>query len=213
MLQVPPPHSTAGHAASSGRQWPPLAPTPGARRSNKAGPGLSLKQQASSPRWGARSHIGPSLTSPGAAPAPFRMGNAALPLPRRQARFSQLGLPVRSRRALSEDQAEAEVTPGEVWRLSRAQSVTGNEAEIHVPFIEMRNMEAAGHQDEALSPSGRATALPRIPSGESLPPWTAPTSETHAASQEAQSRDDEYGDWADSNTQEQSEDPKQKLLP
>ena len=219
MLQV--------HASSSSTQgpdqtghnsrlsWTAAGATSSSRRPPKAGPGLSLKQQASSPRWGARRGIGSSLISPASA---FRQGNGAVSaLPRRsvQARpSSQLGLPVRHRRALSEDEPESHYASDEPGRLNRAQSVMPPKhqtSDLDAPFIELTDLELidskAGDRPLDGYPSHRLA--------ESLPPWTAAVQEARQTYVQEQPEEvqDEYGAWSDAGQQEQTEDPKQRLLP
>ena len=185
------PSARDGQAGSNSRlSWSAAGTNSMNWRPPKAGPGLSLKQQASSPRWSARRGIGSALVSPGLA---SRQGNDLSALPRRsiQARpSSQLGLPVRSRRAVSEDEPEAKQASAETWRLSRAQSVAVTEPqrqEWEKPFIELSDL--------------------------AMPAWAAAPQEAQHVLGEGQPEDD-YGDWADASRQQeqQDEDPKQRLL-
>lgn len=184
------------------------------RRPPKAGPGLSLKQQASSPRWGARRGVGSSLMSPGSA---FKQASGATSAqPRRSmlARPSpQVGLTVRSRRALSQDGSE-HVAP-DTWPLHRAQSVMvakSQQQDLDKPFIELSDLESVQHRvDRDSNPFHRNL------SAESLPPLLVESQQEHPAHMVARSEDDQdasndYGDWADAQQQDQSDDPKRRLL-
>ena len=185
--------------------------TPSSRRPPKAGPGLSLKQQASSPRWSVRRGVGTALISPASA---LRQGTGTVSGQSR--RSSQLGLPVRSRRALSQD--EPDHAAADTWPLHRAQSVMvpkSQQPDLDKPFIELSELESLGEKagDRQLHES----APDRVASLESLPSWRDEAQEVHQAHVQEQPGEAldasyDYGDWADAMQQEQTEDPKQRLL-
>ena len=211
-LQVPCPALATAKAVQSSTkgklQWTDTVPT--ARRPPSAGPGLSLKQQASSPRWGARRGIGPALISPGSQP---RMSSsAAVPLQRRpvQNRPSALGLPICSRRALSEDDSETDQVG--TGGLHRAQSVNAPKRqlrELDKPFIELSDFGS----DLVPNVGFLGNPAPQLSSAESLP--IRQTVQTQLAGQLPEGQGD-YGRWAaaDAGAQVAEDDsPKQKLLP
>ncbi len=186
--------------------------TPSSRRPPKAGPGLSLKQQASSPRWSARRGVGTALISPASA---LRQGTGTVSGQSR--RSSQLGLPVRSRRALSQD--EPDHAAADTWPLHRAQSVMvpkSQRPDLDKPFIELSELESFCEQDGDRQ-LHQSAAPDRNASIESLPSWRDEAQEVHQAHVQEQPGEAldasyEYGDWADGMQQEQTEDPKQRLL-
>ena len=144
-LQVPQqavPAPRAVQADAKGKlQWTDTLPT--ARRPPSAGPGLSLKQQASSPRWGARHSIGPALVSPGLQARATSVGYSA-PL---QRRFAPSRSSVSSRRALSEDESDTE-HEGRAGGLHRAQSVSSptkqQSNDINRSLIELSELGSGG---------------------------------------------------------------------
>ena len=201
--------SQAAQASIKGKlQWTDTVSP--ARRPPSAGPGLSLKQQASSPRWGARRGIGPALVSPGLQPRTSII--SAVPLQRRsgQPRTSALGLPIRSRRAVSDDDSETEHA-GTGGALYRAQSVSVPKHQLRgggQPLIELSDL---GTDHVSTAEQGFLTSPhPRLTSAESLPTWQAPHTQS-AAPQKLLEQPDMGIDAEMSH--EQDEDLKQKLLP
>ena len=182
---------------------------PMGRRAPTAGPGLSLKQQASSPRWGARHNVGPALVSPGLLPR-TSMGHAAPS----QRRFAQSRSSVSSRRALSEDDSETEYI-GMDGGLHRARSVNPpvgqQRAETDESLIELSDLGSGG-----VPTAGQAflsSPTPKLSSAESLPPWQPKLAQQQVPEGQEQSAE-EYGSWGDAAApSEDSENPKQRLLP
>ena len=214
LLQVPPSGFPADRPDQSGHNsrlsWTDI--TPSSRRPPKAGPGLSLKQQASSPRWSVRRGVGTALISPALA---LRQGAGTVSGQTR--RSSQLGLPVRSRRALSQD--EPDHGAADTWPLHRAQSVMVpnlQQPDLDKPFIELSELESLGEKDGDRQLHERA-APDRNASIESLPSWRDEAQEVDKAHEQEQPGEAldasyDYGDWADAMQQEQTEDCKQRLL-
>lgn len=187
-------------------QWTDTLPT--ARRPPSAGPGLSLKQQASSPRWGARHSIGPALVSPGLQ-ARTSVGYAA-PL---QRRFAPSRSSFTSRRALSEDDSDTEHV-GRAGGLHRAQSVTPPKGQqsnhIDSPLIELSELGSGGMTTEGQQFVGGST--PKLSSAESLPLWQAKPAQQQSTEGKHQ-LSEEYGGSRDAATSEDSNNPQQRLLP
>ncbi len=186
--------------------------TSSSRRPPKAGPGLSLKQQASSPRWSVRRGVGTALISPGSA---LRQGTGTVSGQSR--RSSQLGLPIRSRRALSQDEPD-HAAAADTRPLHRAQSVMVpklQQADLDKPFIELSELESFYERDG--DRHLHENSPDRVASNESLPSWRGEPQNVHQAQVEEQPGEThdtsyDYGDWADAMQQEQTEDPKQRLL-
>ncbi|KAL0040935.1 hypothetical protein WJX79_010523 [Trebouxia sp. C0005] len=132
-------------------------------------------------------------------------------------RSSQLGLPVRSRRALSQDEPD-HAAAADTWPLHRAQSVMVpklQQPDLDKPFIELSELESFCEKD--VDRQLHLRAPDRVASPESLPSWRDEAQEVHQAHEQEQPGDAldtsyDYGDWADAMQQEQSEDPKQRLL-
>ncbi len=87
--------------------------------------------------------------------------------------------------------------------------------DLDKPFIELSELESLGEKagDRQLHES----APDRVASLESLPSWRDEAQEVHQAHVQEQPGEAldasyDYGDWADAMQQEQTEDPKQRLL-
>ena len=209
-LQVPHQALPAPRAVQSNAkgklQWIDTLPT--ARRPPSAGPGLSLKQQASSPRWGARHSIGPALVSP-ALQARTSVGYA-VPL---QRRFVPSRSSFSSRRALSEDESDTEhVGRGE--GLHRAQSVSAPKRQqshdMSKSLIELSELGSGG-----IATAGQAflgSPFPQLSSAESLPPWQLDPAQQQPTQGQSQFGG-ELGNLSNAAASEDSDNPKQRLLP
>ena len=203
---VPTPRAIQSNAKGK-LQWIDTLPT--GRRAPTAGPGLSLKQQASSPRWGAKHSLGPALVSPGLPPRTSK-GHAAPS----QRRFAQSRSSVSSRRALSEDDSETEHigTDGDLHRAQSVNPPAGQQrAERDESLIELSDLGSGG-----IATAGQAflgSPTPKLSSAESLPPWQPKPAQLQVLEEQDQPAE-EYGSWGDAAApSEDSENPKQRLLP
>lgn len=190
---------------------------PAVRRPPTAGPGLSLKQQASSPRWGARHGIGVSLVGPGLQPKSAG-GPASLPRKASKSRSSAPGLA--TRRALSEEESDSEDV-GKGHGLQRAQSVSSSKRQPRDGVNNQSLIELSHLGSDPTSSVGQAVLggpNPLLSSAESLSPWQAVQGQQgrveDAALQQATEGQSEYCGWEDATAPpEDSENLRQKLLP
>ena len=209
-LQVPhqalPNPRTVQSNAKGKLQWTDTLPT--ARRPPTAGPGLSLKQQASSPRWGARHSIGPALVTPGLQ-ARTSVGYG-VPLQRRAVASRSS---VSSRRALSEDESET-VHVDRGSGLQRAQSVSppkGQQSnDMNRSLIELSELGSGGITTAGQPFLGSPTPKPSC--AQSLPSWQVdPAQQQPTEGQDQLS--EEYGSLENAAVSEDGDNPKQRLLP
>ena len=143
----------------------------------------------------------------------------AVPLQRRpvQGRSSALGLPIRSRRAVSEDDSETEpVDTG----LCRAQSVNAprrQPRELDKPFIELSDLSS-----DHITGAGQAflgSPTPQLSSAESLSTRQSVQMQLQLAGQQRlPEKQNDYGGWAatDAGAQvdrDEDDSPNQRLLP
>ena len=222
-LQVPHPVLPTPRAVQSSAQdkrslqWSNTPPT--GRRPPTAGPGLSLKQQASSPRWGARHSIGPALVSPGLQTR--TAGGAAAPLQRRlgQSRSSAPGLSISSRRAVSQDDCQTDHI-GRGGGLHQAQS--GSPSQWHPrPEVDKSLIELSDLGSDRITAAGQAligsptAELSSAQHADSLLPWHAEQDQAQGAEQpQSTEGQDGYGDWRDAAAPPQDSDNlEQRLLP
>ncbi|KAL3154475.1 hypothetical protein ABBQ32_013941 [Trebouxia sp. C0010 RCD-2024] len=192
---------------------------PAVRRPPKAGPGLSLKQQASSPRWGARHGIGVSLAGPGLQPRSVG-GPASLPRKASQSRSSAPGMS--TRRALSEEDSDSEHV-GRGRGLHRAQSVSSSKRQPRDGVDNKSLVELSDLGSDPTSSAGQAFLgsldNPLLSSAESLAPWQAAQGQQGQAEDVGQQQataggQSSYGGWEDAPAPpEDSENLRQRLLP